>query len=668
MLRRSSILLGLSLSLTLGTRGAQAVVGHCETNAGNDCLAAIQASGGVVNDIFKDANGLTGQQLPVFGQLFNAWPGCTIANAGNYLDEYQGTESQCPNVPPHNVGGYDFTAAAAYVNALDWKYIQPVRLVNGHAMSQSGACPSWDQSGTWVDENGATSHDGYVPREGLIWDLGGPSNKVAIFAVNDHGPQPCESVEYTVWLTDNPAATDVIDAPTTDGADPNKWNRAVLSKIFTHGWIDQRAANPGDACGDPADPNNTYPVEADSFVTVYGLPCGIAFRYVSVASGNDGKDFADCAYDSFDGEIDAVAGLTEGGAGVCSDSDGDGFVDCSCPGAPSVCDCNDSDPAVHPGAPEACDDPDLNCDGTPGSCAAGTYCYTHVCLDACGTGEFTCPIGAKCQDADAGLKLCVPTDCTTGSCPPGSVCDPASKTCKPACDNVVCPYGQKCQDGKCIDLCQGVQCPSPKTCINGQCKAPCSCFNNDAGCTAPLVCDRGGTDQCVPSACQNKTCGAGEHCDDSGNCVGVCDSVTCPAGQKCDATQGGCVDNCDGVTCPAGATCDPKTGTCTDKSCDTVFCQGGQTCVAGKCVDTDGGVADSGANDSGGGGTSGSDGGAGGPPRGSTAAGDSGGCGCHTAGGESTGSAWLDLIALALTGAGAARRRRRRASRRGRCA
>ena len=47
----------------------------------------------------------------------------------------------------------------------------------------------------------------YHPWTGLVFDLGGPSNKVAIFAENDHGPQPCESLEYTVFLTDNPYAT-----------------------------------------------------------------------------------------------------------------------------------------------------------------------------------------------------------------------------------------------------------------------------------------------------------------------------------------------------------------------------------------------------------------------------------------------------------------------------
>jgi Putative metal-binding motif len=648
---RLLVALTISGSLLLGAGAARAVVGNCESNGGLTCITAIQNSGGVVNDVFKDKNGLTGPQLPVFGVLYNAWPGCTIVNAGNYLDEYQGTESECPQVPPHNVGGYDFTAASAYVNALDWKYVQPVRLVNGHGTSQGGACPSWDQSGTWVNETGATSHDGYVPREGLVWDLGGPSNKVAIFAVNDHGPQPCESTEYTVWLTNDPQQDQVIDAPTTTGADPSKWNRAVLQQIYTHGWIDQRTPSPGNSCGDTAN----YAVEADSFVTVYGLPCGIAFRYVSVIAGNDGVDFAECSYDSFDGEIDAVAGLTEEGSGVCPDADHDGFVDCNCPGAPTVCDCDDSDPAVHPGAPEPCDSAkDLNCDGNPGSCPTNLYCYDSLCLPTCDKGEFKCPAGATCQTTDV-ASLCVPDDCTTGGCPAGSVCDPVSKTCKPACDGVVCPYAQVCQDGQCVDPCASIQCPSPLECVGGECKPPCSCFAGDAGCDPGLVCDKGGSDMCVTAVCQGVSCSAPQHCSPTtGQCVGLCDGAVCPQGQKCDDTKG-CVGLCDGVSCPSGQACDPATGACSDNTC-TPACGPPTVCQGGQCVFPDGGA-----------GTGGTDGGAGsggtaanGTTGGTDAAKDEGGCGCRAPGSPVSDRGIALLASLAALAAYARRRRRQR--------
>lgn len=130
--------------------------------------------------------------------------------------------------------------------------------------------------------------------------------------------------------------------PTTTGADPMKWNRAVLKKVFTKGFVEIRPPDPAGhaACGD----TSQYSVEEDSMVTVYGLPCGLNFRYAAVVAGNDGLDFPACAFDSQEAELDAVAGLTEDGAGVCPDQDHDGYVACNCAGAPAVCDCNDADP------------------------------------------------------------------------------------------------------------------------------------------------------------------------------------------------------------------------------------------------------------------------------------------------------------------------------------
>ncbi len=536
------------------------------------CIDAVQANGGVVNDVFKDTNGLTALELPLFGKLFNAWPGCpTVASAGCAGQSL--APFNCPGQYQCNSLANTFENGSAYMNALDRLWWQPCRLTNHDVVN---GCPVW---GSCISD-GALGE--YLPWEGLVFDLGGPSNKVAIFAQNDHGPQPCESLEYLLYLTDNPCCGEDREQPETTGVDPQRWNRAVLKTIFTKGWVEIRPPDPAGfaACGDTA----LYSVEEDSFAQVFSLPCGITFRYASVIAGNDGLDFPECGFDSQEAELDAVAGLTESGSGVCPDADDDHFVDCNCPGAPPECDCDDADAAVHPGAPEACDAPDLDCDGQPGACEQGLFCNLGICIPPCGGGETPCPIGSTCETTDQGL-LCVPDDCTVGGCPAGSVC--VQGICVPACEDVVCPGEMVCLDGECVDPCQGVSCPPPQVCQGGACTAPCDCFAGDAGCLGlpGTVCDKGNTNLCVVPACVGATCAPGEHCDpETGDCVPFChDDVVCPVGEKCVAPLG-CVPLCEGVTCEADFECDPKTGECVDVSCVDVFCFDGEVCVAGECV------------------------------------------------------------------------------------
>jgi MYXO-CTERM domain-containing protein len=246
------------------------------------------------------------------------------------------------------------------------------------------------------------------------------------------------------------------------------------------------------------------------------------------------------------------------------------------------------------------------------------------------------------------------------------VCDPVSKTCKPECQGVVCPVGQKCQDGKCVDLCANLICPAPKTCIGGECKAPCTCFAGDVGCPSPLVCDKNGSGQCVPAACKGKSCNAGEHCNDAGDCVGLCDGVVCPQGQKCDS-QKGCVPMCDGVSCQSGQECDPTTGTCVDKTCSPA-CNPPLVCVAGSCVLPESGSGGSGTGATGattgdaGPDASAGSGGVGASKGGTSDAGDDGGCGCRTPGSDERGTLAL-LSVLGALGLGFARRRSTRSHR-----
>lgn len=647
------LLASLALVLALSPSSALASTGVCDSNpptSSDACIAAIQSAGAgaVVNDIFKDANGLSGPQLPLFGKLFNHKPACaamTTSFAG-----CAGVDTgamDCPGLYTCTSGvPNDFANASAYLDALDHQWWHPCRRTN-HTVTNG--CSDDSLANCIADGVGGA----YFPWEGLVFDLGGPSNKVAIFASNDHGPQPCESVEYTVFLTDNPYAQEIVLDPKTTGIDPTKWNRAVLKQIFTKGWVEVRPPDPAGhlACGDTA----LYSVEDDSFVTVYSLPCGVTFRYTAIVAGNDGLDFPECGFDSNEAELDAVAGLTEGGAAVCPDADKDQYVDCSCTGAPPVCDCNDADPAIHPGAPESCDAADVNCDGQPSPCANPYTCYQGLCLSSCPGPEFPCPAGASCTSTPQG-SLCVPSDCTVGGCPPGGVCK--NGVCLPACTGVVCPGKQQCEDGVCKDPCAGVVCPAGELCESGKCQVPCSCFAGDIGCANQpgTVCDPSAAGACVPPACAGVTCAPPEACDPTtGLCAPFCNpNVVCPDGQKC-VDPNGCVPLCEGVQCNAGFACDPKTGSCVDK-CLGVGCLAPLVCVDGECVDTSGstGASTTGSGESSSSASTGSS--MGGQGGGAGHVIESAGCGCRTSSGGERDTGALAL-ALALLGGVIARRR-----------
>ena len=207
----------------------------------------------------------------------------------------------------------------------------------------------------------------------------------------------------------------------------------------------------------------------------------------------------------------------------------------------------------------------------------------------------------------------------------------------------------------CADLCAGVLCPPPKTCSLGECKAPCNCYAGDIGCNTGEVCDKSGSKECVPPACQGKTCQTGEHCDATGTCVGLCSGVACPQGQKCDTTKG-CVDLCDGVSCGAGDECDPKTGSCVPSQCKTL-CIPPTTCVAGQCVVPEGGIGGSGGalNDAGNDAAAASGGSL--PKGGTTDAGDDGGCGWRA---PASAPVWPAALLAMLSAFGLLFRRRSR--------
>jgi len=141
----------------------------------------------------------------------------------------------------------------------------------------------------WIQNTGTNTSNPALPENdtpwlGTIWDLHGQANQAVVFPIIDHGPLPNEAEEYTVYLTNTPNSTVLSD-----------WTRALLVNAYTSGWEDDTTSL------------------ADGYTTVWQLPGGLTFQYVSVEAVGSG------AIQPFTGdedEIDAVAGLTAEGTGV----------------------------------------------------------------------------------------------------------------------------------------------------------------------------------------------------------------------------------------------------------------------------------------------------------------------------------------------------------------
>lgn len=471
----------------------------------------------------------------------------------------------------------------------------------------------------------------FLPQHGAIFDLGGEGNRVAVFPFTDHDPLPCESFEFSVWLSNNPDAVEVAEAGRPD---PNRWNPAVLTRAFLQGWIPDVQVGAQNV-GPPLMPNLSNPSQKDGIVQVFALPCGLTFRYASIVAGNNGNPSPSCTFYSFDAELDAVAGLNEDDTAICPDRDGDGFRDRACGGN----DCNDNDRAVNPAAVENCAATrDLNCDGSTPMCPSNTTCVNGLCAPTCVEGG--CPEGQTCITPDAGgNSYCLPSPCATVTCPAGQVCGPTG--CQDPCANARCPTGQVCRGGACVDPCVGVLCPMRQHCEAGRCVANCPC----------VACATGAT-------CNSST----GRCDAPG-----CGMLQCPPGAlvDCRGATARCVQPCEGVTCPIGARCEMSTGNCVRDPCAGITCPSNTACQEGRCVrvSRDGGVTDGSVTPRDGGGDL--DAGSGQDASGMTDGGvveellvespENPGCGCRT-GSRARGGAALAGLALAAL-AGARRRR-----------
>ena len=104
-----------------------------------------------------------------------------------------------------------------------------------------------------------------------VFDLGFDATKAAVFPVIDHGPLPQESIESTVYLSNNPLGP---------------WTQAVAERV----WLEGFQPNLG--------------ILWDGFVFAVGTGTSDTFRYASIINGGPGAFQHDG-----DDEINGVLGL-----------------------------------------------------------------------------------------------------------------------------------------------------------------------------------------------------------------------------------------------------------------------------------------------------------------------------------------------------------------------
>jgi MYXO-CTERM domain-containing protein len=298
------------------------------------------------------------------------------------------------------------------------------------------------------------------------------------------------------------------------------------------------------------------------------------------------------------------------------DADHDGFVSCAACGNPTNCDCDDTNPNVHPGAVELCDMVDQNCNGRLDD-VPSRVCFSDA------TGVIPSPVSY------------------TGTCP-GPTCSPKGE----------CKAGtQSCTAAGAWGTCAGVVLPvgdptQPETTCNGKddnCNGLVDdgAFDKDGDGYTTCAGDCDDNDPAVhPGAleiCDNKDNDCDGHIDgNSTSCytgpagtvgVGVCASgtATCVAGMASGTCTGevkptaevcdGLDNDCDGkidedfdhdgdgaVSCAecnnrAGCDCDdhdpfnapgkPEICDCQDNNCNGIV-DDNSVCLAAPCHDFDG--------------------------------------------------------------------------------
>lgn len=177
---------------------------------------------------------------------------------------------------------------------------------------------------------------------------------------------------------------------------------------------------------------------------------------------------------------------------------------------------------------------------------------------------------------DGGSESFVNGDCG-GECIENIDCDDGNLCTTDICSGGVCVSDAAAGDGTPCD--DGLFCNEGETCLAGSCQggSPRDCDDGEA-CTDDS-CDESG-DVCVNDGAVNEglACDTGLFCTEGGTCLaGSCQAGTprdCDDGEPCTA------DSCDEATDTCIHDSAPLDGTVCD---DGLFCNEGETCLAGSC-------------------------------------------------------------------------------------